>query len=134
MSDNNFNKEIQMRMKRIFGAAVIALAFSVHADVQVSNLFSDNLVFQRDMPVPVWGTAKPDEEVKVEFAGQVKTAKADAAGKWLVKLDPMKTSVEPATMVIKSSITQSPNLEIKNILVGDVWLCSGQSNMEYGYS
>ena len=77
------------------------------------------------MPVPVWGTAKPGENVTVSFDGQSVSAKADAAGQWMVKLAPMKASKTGRDMVIRGENT----LTLKDVLVGEVWLCSGQSNM-----
>jgi sialate O-acetylesterase len=74
--------------------------------------------------VLVWGWAKPGEEVAVEFATQKKTAKADAGGKWMVKLDPLKASTEPRKLKAGAVV-------IRDVLVGDVWLCSGQSNMHF---
>jgi sialate O-acetylesterase len=94
----------------------------------VHALFQDHVVLQRDMPVPVWGWSQPGDEVKVELAGQKKTARAGADGKWLVKLDPMKASAEPQKLTVKSP---AAGAEYQDVLVGDVWLCSGQSNM-YG--
>ncbi len=108
-----------------------ALALSAQAEVKPNLLFSDNAVLQQGMPVPVWGTASPGEEVTVVFATQTKTAKADAAGKWLVKLDPMLASTEPRNLTISGSIGNQKS-EIKNVLVGEVWVCSGQSNMAMG--
>ena len=58
--------------------------------MKLAALFSDNMVLQRDRPVPIWGWSKPGDRVAVEFAGQKKTATADAAGKWMVKLDALK--------------------------------------------
>ena len=124
--------EMRRRFAILAGLAFMAVAMSVQAEVKMSNVFGNNMVLQRDLPAPVWGTADAGEEVTVEFAGQKKTAKADAAGKWMVKLDPLKVSSEPLTMTVSSSkITQSPNLQIQNILVGEVWICSGQSNMQW---
>ncbi|WP_417956362.1 sialate O-acetylesterase [Flavobacterium sp. ZS1P14] len=85
------------------------------------------MVLQRLKEVPVWGTAGPGEKISVAFAGQSKTTVADNAGKWSVKLSPMKASFTPREMIIKGTNT----IVLKNILVGEVWLCSGQSNMEY---
>ena len=92
--------------------------------MKLAALFSDNAVLQRDRAVPVWGWSKPGDTVTVEFAGQKKTAVADSSGKWLVRLDPMPASAEPREL-------RAGNLVVKNILVGDVWLCSGQSNMQW---
>ena len=85
------------------------------------------MVLQRNKPVPVWGTADRGEKVTVTFAGQTKTTVAGDSGKWVVKLSPMKASEEAREMVITGKNT----IVLKNILVGEVWLCSGQSNMEY---
>ncbi|MDR1009577.1 MAG: hypothetical protein LBM04_00320 [Opitutaceae bacterium] len=85
------------------------------------------MVLQRDTPVPVWGLADPGEQVTVTFAGQTKTATAGADGKWRVDLDKIATSKNPATLTIAASNT----LSLSNVLVGEVWLCSGQSNMEW---
>jgi sialate O-acetylesterase len=130
----NYSKGFLMRKSyAVFaGFVFMTLAMSVQAEVKMSNVFGSNMVLQRDLLAPVWGTADAGEEVTVEFGGQKKTAKADADGKWMVKLDPLKVSSEPMTMTVSSSkITQSPNIQIKNILVGEVWICSGQSNMQW---
>lgn len=68
----------------------------MRAEVQLNPLFADHAVLQCGAPVPVWGTAAPSDEVMVSFAGQTKTTKADAAGKWLVKLDPLWPATSPA--------------------------------------
>lgn len=85
------------------------------------------MVLQREKPVPIWGWAKPGEQVTVSFAGQQKNSKADASGYWKVVLSALKTSAQPQNMLIAASDT----IKLSNILVGEVWLCSGQSNMEY---
>jgi sialate O-acetylesterase len=82
------------------------------------------MVLQRDKAVPVWGKATPGEEVTVEFAGQKKTAKADASGQWMVKLDPMPANAE-------SQVLKAGNVSVQDVLIGEVWLASGQSNMEW---
>jgi sialate O-acetylesterase len=87
------------------------------------------MVLQREQPVPVWGHAAPGEAVAVRFAGQEKRVRADAAGHWQVTLDALATSATPATLTVAGANT----IELKNILVGEVWLCSGQSNMEYAF-
>ena len=95
-----------------------------NAQVKPNVIFSDNMVLQRNVVVPVWGTAKDGETVIVEFAGHKQSSIAKD-GKWMVKLNPLKEG-GPFSMTIKSSNT----ITIKNILVGEVWICSGQSNME----
>ncbi len=105
--------------------ALLLLAASVRADVRLPNLFTDNMVLQQRMKAPVWGWADEGEEVTVSFRGQkVKTVAKD--GKWMVKLSAMKAGgPDELTVTGKNSIT------IKNVLVGEVWVCSGQSNMEF---
>ena len=97
------------------------------AKIVPAPIFVDNVVLQRDMAVPVWGTAEPGEEITVSFAGQKVSAKADADGKWMVKLAPLATSAENRSLVIQG---QNEAITVNNVLVGEVWLCSGQSNME----
>jgi sialate O-acetylesterase len=119
--------------KTVVLAALTAFCSAAFADARMPQIFSDGMVLQREMPVPVWGWAGAGEEVTIEFGVQKKTAKADAEGKWMVKLDPLKVSSEPMTMTVSSSkISKSPNLQIKNILVGEVWVSVGQSNMMMG--
>lgn len=91
-------------------------------------VFTDHMVLQRDRPVPVWGWSNPDEEVSVEFAGQKKTARSDANGRWMVRLDPLPASAEPRDLVVECAASQLKS-KIADVLVGDIWLCSGQSNM-----
>ncbi len=113
---------------------LLILTLAVHtsfADVRLPSIFADNMVLQRDMPVPVWGQAEPGEKVTVKFGRQKKTDKAGEDGKWMVKLDALKASAEPSEMIITSS-GGTQQVKIVNILVGEVWLCSGQSNMEMG--
>jgi sialate O-acetylesterase len=103
---------------------LLAAAASLAA-VEIAPIFNDHLVLQRDMPVPVWGTGSPDEAVTVRFAGQEKKATAGKDGRWLVRLDPLAGSKEPRELTVAGSST----ITVKDILVGEVWLCSGQSNM-----
>jgi len=107
---------------------VVPIASEAPAAVRLPSLFNNNMVLQREMPVPVWGLANPGEEVTVNFAGQTKTALAAADGKWMIKLEAMKASAKSAEMTITASKGRPRTL--KNVLVGEVWLCSGQSNME----
>ena len=105
------------------------LSSNLYADVKMPSFFGDNMVVQRDIPLNVWGWASPGEKVTVSFAGQGKTATTDGNGKWIVKLDPLKASKESFELIVSSSIGNQ-QLKIKNVLVGDVWVCSGQSNMQ----
>jgi len=96
---------------------------------QLGAPFRDNAVLQQGMNVPVWGWCKPGTEVTVEFAGQKQTGEAGKDGKWMLQLDPLKASFEPADMTISEASGRSVTL--RNILVGEVWLASGQSNMQW---
>ena len=117
-------------MKKILlitvGAAALA-ASEVDAKVVPATPFADNMVLQRERVVPVWATADAGEKVTVSFAGQTKATTAGAAGKWSVSLDPMPASKESRVLRIAGKDNAE---EIKNVLVGEVWFASGQSNME----
>lgn len=97
------------------------------AQVVLPKILGNNMVLQRNAPVPVWGTAWPGEKVTVKFSKQTKTTIADISGKWMVKLDAMPASAKPSTLTVSGTNT----IKLENILVGEVWLCSGQSNMQY---
>jgi len=93
----------------------------------VSNLFQTNMVLQRDKPVSIWGWAAPGEKVTVSFAGQTKTATAGKDRAWKVTLDAMPVNTTPQKLTVKG---KDKTLTLENILVGDVWVLGGQSNME----
>jgi sialate O-acetylesterase len=99
---------------------------AIPAALQLPSVFGDNMVLQQNQRVPVWGWAKPGTEVTVKFAGQVKRAKAGSDGRWEVRLSALKASSQPAELVIEAGETRT----LTNVLVGEVWFCSGQSNME----
>lgn len=94
--------------------------------LRLAAIFGDNMVLQQQQSVPIWGWAAPDAEVTVKFTGQTKSTRADTDGKWLVKLGKLKASAEPQNLVVEAGETNI----FTNILVGEVWLASGQSNME----
>jgi sialate O-acetylesterase len=99
----------------------------VVAQVRLPKVIGSNMVLQREKPLPIWGWAASGESITVSFAGQQKTTKADTSGFWKVLLSPLKSNDKPQEMTIRASNTTI----LSNLLVGDVWLCSGQSNMEY---
>ncbi|MEI7901912.1 MAG: autotransporter-associated beta strand repeat-containing protein [bacterium] len=94
----------------------------------VANVFADNMVLQRGVSVPVWGTAEPGQIVSVTFAGQTKTATAGADRNWMVRLDAMAANSNAQTLTV--TFPGVTTTTYSNVLVGDVWLASGQSNME----
>ena len=114
------------------GSAVIALfaGSTALAEVQLASPFTRHLVLQRELPAPVWGTAEPGEKITVSFAGQKRRTKAGADGKWCVDLKPLKASSEGRELVVTGSKTAAP-IKLEDVLVGEVWLCSGQSNMDF---
>lgn len=104
----------------------IMCSILANANVRMPLLFSDGMVLQRNKEIPVWGWAEPNEKVEVHFNKQIKTTQADKDGKWMIKL-----SAEKAGGPFELSITGKNKITIKDILVGEVWICSGQSNMEF---
>ena len=111
-------------------AALVLGAGALPGAVKLPPHFSDHMVLQREMKVPIWGAADAGESVSVEFAGQKQTAPADADGKWRIDLGPMAASAESRTLVITGTKTAEP-VKFDDVLVGEVWLCSGQSNMDF---
>ena len=116
-----------MQMRLVLAAVAAVAACAAEAKVATGTPFADNMVLQRGRSVPVWGVADPGEQVTVTFAGQTKTAKADAQGAWRVDLDAMPASKENRVMTVKGAANAEA---FKNVLVGEVWFASGQSNME----
>ena len=115
-----------------FLCATLYFAGFAAAEVKPSNLFSDHMVLQSGIVVPVWGTADPAEKVSVSLNGQTKVAVADASGKWTVRLLKLKAG-GPFEMTIAGSAGEAP-IVVKDVLVGEVWLASGQSNMQFTVS
>lgn len=102
----------------------------LHADVKLPAIFGDHLVLQRGKPIAVWGTADAGEEVTVSFAGQTKKATAGKDGAWKVALDKLEASSEGRELTVKGK----NEVTFKDVLVGEVWICSGQSNMGFTVS
>ncbi len=106
--------------------SLFVLSAAVRADVRLPDIIGSSMVMQQKQKVPIWGTADSGEKVTVTFGKKSKTAVADASGKWRVDLDPMIATFEPQTM----TITGKNTVELKDILIGEVWLVAGQSNMQ----
>jgi sialate O-acetylesterase len=126
---NNSNKFLWW--KSVFSALFFCFVLgssTVFAEVKLARLFSDHVVLQRQKPIPVFGWANPNESVSVAFNGQNKTANADSTGKWTVIFAPMEATGESLEIKVAA---KSGNATVKDVLVGEVWLCSGQSNMEW---
>ena len=106
---------------------LVAPIVDAEGDVTVPSVFSDHMVLQRDLPVPIWGTADPGESISITFGSQSRSARAGADGRWRVDLDPMAASTKPREL----RITGDNEIRINDVLVGEVWICGGQSNMEW---
>lgn len=117
-------------------ACCLTLAGLCHASAQELTLaspFTDHMVLQRDQDVPVWGTAKPGVLVKVKFAGQEKEATASESGKWQLSLDALSGSAKGATFSVRAGAgSEGGEITLDDVVVGEVWICSGQSNMQMG--
>jgi sialate O-acetylesterase len=120
--------KLRLLLTWIAAAAVFSFTSTAAPALTLPRVFSDHMVLQRDVPVKIWGWADPGQSVEVAFAGQKQTAKADASGKWTVTLDPLKASADAADLTVAAGGQQ---VALKDVLVGEVWLCSGQSNMEW---
>jgi len=107
-------------------AGILAAALPAVAEVRLPKIFTDNMMFQRDLPVRVWGWADAGEEVSVTLSGKSATTKADAAGKWKTELPALKEG-ENLELTVKGK----NSLALKNVIIGDIWVCGGQSNMEW---
>ncbi len=104
------------------------ISLNTFAQLRLPSVISDNMILQREMNVPVWGWAKPKSTVNVKFMNQKKITTADAEGCWEIKLDPMEATDKQQKMLIESG---GDIVTLTKILVGEVWVCSGQSNMEF---
>jgi sialate O-acetylesterase len=118
--------KFKFRRNNILSLVLLAVASPALADVQPNALFGDNAVLQQGMEVPVWGTARDGETVTVEFQGQKKSVIAKD-GKWMVHLDQLNSG-GPFELIMAGDNV----LTFTNVVVGDVWLCFGQSNMQFG--
>jgi sialate O-acetylesterase len=106
----------------------VAAAAALHADVKLPAIFGDHMVLQEQAKLPVWGTADPGEKVTVKVGSESGDATADSSGHWRVELAPLPANAAPVTM----TVTGKNTVTFSDVLVGEVWVCSGQSNMEFG--
>ena len=123
-----------LMIKNIYTLLFVLLAvipgFAV--ELTLPTVFSDHMVLQREQSVPIWGKSDPGAVVTVTFAGQKKTATADLEGNWALKLDPLTASKRPRELSVSAKLkTDVESQKFIDVLVGEVWLCSGQSNMQW---
>lgn len=121
------NRQVISMFILLFSAIVFLIGSKGDAEVRLPHILGDKMVLQRDMPVPIWGWAEPGEEIAVKFGKHEIKTKADAAGNWIVKLPAMEAG---GPYVMK--VTGKNTILLTDILVGEVWICSGQSNMAMG--
>ncbi|MBN1465481.1 sialate O-acetylesterase, partial [candidate division KSB1 bacterium] len=122
-------------MKRCILCALCILMCVTHCayfaapaeQITLPSLFTDDMILQREIKVPVWGKATPAGKVTVEFQDQKKATVADENGAWMIRLDPM-----PAGGPFTLKIIGKETIQLSNVMVGEIWVCSGQSNMEWG--
>ncbi len=111
----------------LLGLCVQMLVLVSHAELKLPAIIGDHMVLQRNLANPLWGWDTPGTQITVAFAGKTKSTQAGSDGKWVVKLDPLPANEKPQTI----TITGSQKMEIQDVLVGEVWMCSGQSNMGF---
>ena len=122
------SKRILLQSLLVVGAALCAAP--LRADIKLASPFTSHMVLQRDMSLPVWGLAEAGEDVTVVFAGQKQTVQADKDGNWRVNLQPVAVSSVGQPLTVSGSKSSQP-VTLDDVLVGEVWLASGQSNMEF---
>ncbi len=108
---------------------IVALTATIKTNAQISlpKIIGNEMILQRNQPAPIWGFASAGEKITVNFNGQKKQTTADEKGNWKIMLDAMQANATPQKMIIEGKNT----IELNDILIGEIWLCSGQSNMEY---
>ncbi|MCX6878994.1 MAG: sialate O-acetylesterase [Verrucomicrobia bacterium] len=124
---NHTTTSHRRKIHLILSASTLLSAMPATADVRLPKIFTDNMLLQRDLPVRVWGWADADEAVSVTLAGKNAKTKANQKGQWLLELPAIKTGEN-----LELTVQGNNSLTLKNILIGDIWVCSGQSNMEMG--
>lgn len=117
-----------MRSAAIILLSLCHLTFTASAKLRLPHIFNGQMVLQRDKPVNIWGWAEQQIEVTVTFAGQEKTITSDKEGKWLISLDAMEANATSQQLRVDSGDT---SITYEDVLIGDVWICGGQSNMEW---
>ncbi len=120
-------KSLSRRLALTAALGLFSLCGAAQATVVLNPLFSDGAVLQQQMPIPVWGTADPGERMTVSIQGETATAQAGADGRWMARLRPLHAG-GPYTLTIAGAAN---TVTVSNVLVGEVWVCSGQSNMQF---
>ncbi|QDU92703.1 sialate O-acetylesterase [Lignipirellula cremea] len=117
-----------MKVAVSFLLAMVLLACPAQASVTLPSFFSDHMVLQREAPLPIWGRAEPGQKITVTLAGESAVAQADGEGNWKVELKPLAASRTPQELTVQAA-GEEKKITLTDVLIGDVWLGSGQSNM-----
>lgn len=112
----------------IFILGLVGFGSAAETGLRLAHIFQDGMILQQNVPVPIWGWADAGTEVSVNFAGQNKTVVTGKDGCWRVRLDPLKASTNGQTLTVSNN---GGRLECGDVLIGEVWLCAGQSNMAW---
>lgn len=120
-----------MSIRFLIPAVIIGLVLSVQAELKLASPFTDHMVLQQDLPVPVWGWADAGTQVRVQFGAQRRETQAKADGSWRVDLEKMAGSFDSAEFVVTAA--GGEEIRLKDVVVGEVWICSGQSNMQFSH-
>jgi sialate O-acetylesterase len=124
-------KSLALHLSRIGVLALLLVTCAIaQADVQLPSVLGHHMVLQQNKPIKIWGKAQPGEDITVIFSGKGGKTQADANGKWTVTLPALKSNAHGQIMTISGKNT----IVLNDILVGEVWVCSGQSNMEWSLS
>jgi sialate O-acetylesterase len=116
-----------MKSIRVLLTLGLVAVSALRAELKLPAVIGDHMVLQQKLANPIWGWDTPGAKVTVTFAGQTHLATAGSDGKWLVKLNPVMANAKPQTLKVAGTTTR----ELQDVLVGEVWMCSGQSNMEW---
>ena len=122
------NKLLSIKQIAIIAGAYLLCSCPVKADIRMPRIFGDHMVLQQDSQLSIWGWADPGEKVVVTLAGKKGKTIAGADGTWKISLKPIKTKSKGQTLTIKGN----NKIVYEDVLIGDVWVASGQSNMEWG--
>ncbi|NQZ76615.1 MAG: sialate O-acetylesterase, partial [Ekhidna sp.] len=117
--------------KTLLGNFLIFLVTVGHAQLVLPSVFQNGMVLQRDKPIQIWGWSAPKSAIEVSFGGEKVSTKASKSGRWELKLDAKGANTEGQLLSVSDG---KEKIELSDILLGDVWICSGQSNMQWRIS
>jgi len=133
MIKNNKNIALIATRARLFFLIIFSLLCVniAHAQVKLATVFANNMVLQRDLPINIWGSANKYEKIKIILNGKTFLGQANKTGAWLITLPSQHVATKQTISIVGENTTQFNTIELGNIAFGDVWLASGQSNMEF---